>query len=99
MTEGVAEYDNEELRVGVDEGVSDEVPVPDVVPDPEPVCVGVGGGDIVAVSVAVGEGDGVKDDVAVPLADPPAERVVDGVAETVMERLTVVEPLPLPEGV
>jgi hypothetical protein len=99
VTEGVAEFDNDELRVNVDDGVSDEVPVPDIVPDPVLVCDGVGGGVIVAVSVGDAVDDGVMDDDGVPLADAPADRVVVGVAETVMERLSVDEPLSLPDGV
>jgi len=99
VTEGVAEFDNDALRVDVDDGVSDEVPVPDIVPDPVLVCDGVSGGVIVAVNVALEEGDGVNDDVGVPLAEPPVERVVVGVADTVEERLGVVDPLSLPDGV
>ena len=99
VTEGVAEFDNDALRVDVDDGVREEVPVPDVVPDPVLVCEGVGGGVAVADSVALEVGDGVKEEVGVPLAEPPAERVVVGDAETVVERLSVDDPLSLPDGV
>ena len=53
VTDGVAEFDREALRVDVDDGVSDEVPVPDAVPDPVLVCEGADGGVIVAVNVAI----------------------------------------------
>ena len=99
VTDGVAVFDSEALIVDEVEGVIDEVPVPDDVPEPELVCEGVGGGDIVAVSVADDEDDGVQDDDGVPLADAPADRVVVGVAEIVVERLNVVDPLSLPDGV
>ena len=99
VTDGVAEFDNEALSVDEVEGVIDEVPVLDEVPDPVLVCEGVGGGVIVAVSELDDEGDGVTDDDGVPLAEAPADRVVVGVAETVMERLSVDEPLSLPDGV
>ena len=71
VTEGVAEFDNDALRVNVDEGVDDAVRVPDKVPDPVLVCEGVGGGVVVAVSVADDVGDGVKEEEGVPLADAP----------------------------
>jgi hypothetical protein len=99
VTDGVAEFDNEALIVDEVEGVIDEVPVLDEVPDPVLVCDGVGGGVIVAVNVLDDEGDGVMDDDGVPLADAPADRVVVGVAETVVERLVVVDALSLPDGV
>ncbi len=41
---GVAEFDNDELREDVDDGVDDDVPVLEEVPEPELVCVAVGGG-------------------------------------------------------
>ncbi len=95
VTEGVAEFDSDALREEVDEGVDDAVPVDDEVPEPELVCVDVGGG----VAVAVVESDDVEDDVTqevgVPLADPPADSVVVGV-----EVLVVVDdPLSLLVGV
>ena len=99
VTEGVAEFDKDELRVAVDDGVSDEVLVPETVPDPVLVCDGVGGGVIVADNVALEVGDDVKEELGVPLAEPPEERVVVGDAETVVERLNVGEPLSLPDGV
>ncbi len=99
VTEGVAEFDNEALSVDDDEGVIDDVPVLDEVPDPVLVCEGVEGGVIVAVSVVDDDVDGVMEDDGVPLADAPADRVVVGVAETVVERLVVVDPLSLPDVV
>ena len=99
VTDGVAEFDNDALSVNEDEGVIDEVPVLDEVPDPVLVCEGVGGGVIVAVNVGDDEDDGVTDDDGVPLADAPAERVVVGVAVMVVERLNVVDPLSLLDGV
>ena len=99
VTDGVAEFDNEALSVDEVEGVIEDVPVLDEVPDPVFVCEGVGGGVVVAVSELEDEGDGVSDDDGVPLAEAPADRVVVGVAVTVVERLNVVDPLSLPEGV
>ncbi len=99
VTDGVAEFDNEALSVDEVEGVIDEVPVPEDVPEPELVCEGVGGGVVVAVSELEDEGEGVSVDDAVRLAEAPADRVVVGVAVTVVERLKVVDPLSLPEGV
>ena len=99
VTEGVAEFDSDALRLDVEEGVTDDVPVLDEVSVPELVCEGVGGGVVVADNVAEDVGDGVKEDDGVPLAEPPADRVVVGVAETVVERLDVVDPLSLPVGV
>jgi hypothetical protein len=99
VTDGVAEFDNDALSVNEDEGVIDDVPVLDEVPDPVLVCEGVGGGVIVAVNVGDDEDDGVTDDDGVPLADAPAERVVVGVAVMVVERLNVVDPLSLLDGV
>jgi hypothetical protein len=61
VTEGVAEFDNDALRVVVDDGVSDDVPVPEIVPDPVLVCDSVSGGVIVElepVSDAAGCIDG-----------------------------------------
>lgn len=52
-----------------------------------------------ALPDSVLDGEGVRDDVGVPLAEAPAERVVVGDAETVVERLNVVDPLSLPDGV
>ena len=99
VTDGVAEFDNDALSVVDDDGVSDDVPVLDEVPDPVLVCEGVGGGVIVAVKVGDDVDDGVMDDDGVPLADAPADRVVVGVAVTVVERLVVDDPLSVPEGV
>jgi hypothetical protein len=99
VTDGVAEFDNEALSVDEVEGVIEDVPVLDEVPDPVFVCEGVVGGVVVAVSELEDEGDGVSDDDGVPLAEAPADRVVVGVAVTVVERLNVVDPLSLPEGV
>ena len=99
VTDGVAVFDSEALIVDEVEGVIDEVPVPDDVPEPVFVCEGVGGGDIVAVSVADDEDDGVTDDDDVPLADAPADRDIVGDAEIVVERLVVVDPLSLPDAV
>jgi hypothetical protein len=67
-TEGVAEYDSDALSV--DEGVKDDVPVRDAVPDPEPVCVVVAGGVGEAESDAVDVGDEDSDRDGVPLAEP-----------------------------
>jgi hypothetical protein len=95
VTEGVAEFDSDALREEVDEGVDDAVPVDDEVPEPELVCVDVGGG----VAVAVVKSDDVEDDVTqevgVPLADPPADSVVVGVEVIVV----VDDPLSLLVGV
>jgi hypothetical protein len=99
VTEGVAEFERDVLRLGEDEGVVDEVPVLDEVPDPVLVCEGVAGGVIVAVNVVDDVDDGVMDDDGVPLADAPADSVVVGVAVTVVERLIVIDPLSLPDGV
>ncbi len=99
VTDGVAEFDNDALRVGVDEGVDDAVHVPDMVPDPVLVCEGVGGGVIDAVNVADDVDDGVKEEEGVPLADAPRDRVVVAVAVRVVERLVVDDPLSLPDGV
>jgi len=60
VTDGVAEFDNEALSVDEVEGVIDEVPVLDEVPDPVFVCEGVGGGVVVAVSELEDEGEGVS---------------------------------------
>ncbi len=99
VTEGVADCERDALRVKVEEGVDEDVPVLDEVPDPEPVCEGVSVGVADAVNVAVDEGDGDREDEGVLLAEPPAERVVVGVAVTVEERLGVDESLSLPDGV
>ena len=99
VTDGVAEFDSDALSVDEVEGVIDDVPVLDEVPDPVLVCEGVEGGVIVAVSVGDAVDDGVMDDDGVPLADAPADRVVVGLAEIVVERLNVVDPLSLPDGV
>jgi hypothetical protein len=40
----VAEFDSDALRLDVEDGVTDDVPVLDVVPVPVLVCDGVGGG-------------------------------------------------------
>jgi hypothetical protein len=91
VTEGVAEFDNDALRVDVDDGVSDEVPVPEVVPDPVLVCEGVGEGvmvgdcddesgrfvgELAEVSLSIGGGDKVGE----PLTEPSSECVSVGVA-------------------
>jgi hypothetical protein len=99
VTDGVAEFENDALRLDVEEGVSDDVPVLDVVSDPVLVCEGVGRGVIDADNEEDVVGEGVKEEVGVPLADAPEDRVVEGDVETVVERLTVVEPLSLPDGV
>ena len=99
VRDGVAEFDSDALRLVEEEGVGDDVPVLDEVSDPVLVCESVGGGVVVADSELEEEGDGVTDDDGVPLAEAPADRVVVGVAETVVERLNVVDPLSLPDGV
>ena len=99
VTDGVAEFDSDALRLDVEEGVTDDVPVLDVVSVPVLVCEGVDGGVEVADNVAEDVGDGVKEDEGVPLAVAPADSVVVGVAETVVERLDVVDTLSLPDGV
>ena len=99
VTEGVAEFDSDALRLDVEEGVIDGVPVLDEVPDAVLVCEGVGEGVTVADNVEDDVGIGVKDDVGVTLADAPGDRVVEGDVETVVEKLVVDEPLSLPDGV
>ena len=99
VTDGVAEFDSEALRLDVEEGVGEDVPVLDEVSDPVLVCDGVGGGDIDADNVDDVVGDGVMEEVGVPLADAPADRVVEGDVVTVVERLVVVDPLSQPEAV
>ena len=72
-TEGVAEFDSDELSVDVEDGVHDDVPVREEVPDPVPVCVGVGGEVEEAVDDALDVGDEDSDRVGVPLAEPPID--------------------------
>ena len=72
-TEGVAEFDSDALSVGVEDGVHDDVPVQEDVPDPVPVCVGVGGEVVEAESDAVDVGDEDSDRDGVPLAEPPID--------------------------
>ena len=72
-TEGVAVFDSDALRVGVDEGVNDDVPVLDEVCDPVPVSEGVAGGVDEDVSDAVDVGDEDSDRDGVPLAEPPID--------------------------
>ncbi len=99
VTEGVAEFDSDALIVAVVDGVHEDVPVQEEVPDPEDVCEGVSGGVIEAVIDAVDVGDDDSESGGVPLAEPPIDRVVVGVAVTVAERVNVVDPLSLPDGV
>ena len=72
-TEGVAEFDIDALSVSVEDGVHDDVPVRDEVPDPVPVCVGVAGGVDEAESEAVDVGDDDSDRDGVALAEPPID--------------------------
>jgi hypothetical protein len=72
-TEGVAEFDSDALSVGVEDGVHEDVPVREDVPDPVPVCVGVTGGVDEAVSDAVDVGDEDSDRDGVALAEPPKD--------------------------
>jgi len=72
-TEGVAEFDIDALSVSVEDGVHDDVPVRDEVPDPVPVCVGVAGGVDEAESDAVDVGDDDSDRDGVALAEPPID--------------------------
>ena len=72
-TEGVAELDSDALSDSVEDGVHDDVPVREEVPDPEPVCVGVTGGEEDAVIDAVDVGDEDSDRDGVPLAEPPID--------------------------
>lgn len=64
---------------------------------------GVCEGDSEGVTLADSDTDEVADgeiiDAAVPLAVSADASVVDGVADTVLERLRVVDPLSLPDGV
>ncbi len=86
-------------RLCVELAVVDDVGVPEVVLEPEPVCDGVTGDVDEAVSETVDVGDGDSDGDGVPLADAPMDKVAVGVAVIVEERLVVVEPLSLPDGV
>ena len=73
--------------------------MPEVVLEPEPVCEGVTGDVGEAVSEMVEDGDDDRDGDVVPLAEPPKDNVVVGVAVTVEETLNVDDPLSLPDGV
>ena len=72
-TEGVAEFDIDALSVSVEDGVHDDVPVRDEVPDPVPVCVGVGGEVVEADSDVLDVGDEDSDREGVTLAEPPID--------------------------
>jgi hypothetical protein len=69
------------------------------VPEPVLVCDNVGGGVELADNEFVDDEVAVADDDGVPLAEPPIDKVVVGVAVTVVERLIVGDPLSLPDGV
>jgi hypothetical protein len=86
-------------RLCVELAVGDDVGVPEDVLEPEPVCEGVIGEVDEAVSETVDEGDEDTDGDGVPLAEPPEDKVVVGVAVTVEEALNVDDPLSLPDGV
>jgi len=86
-------------RLCVELAVEEDVGVPEVVSEPVPVCDGVAGGVDEAVSDVLDVGDADKDGDGVPLAVAPDESVVVGVAETVVEALSVLDPLSLPDGV
>ncbi len=94
---GVLEIDLE--RLCVVDGVENEVEVPDVVALPvgdiETVALALIVDDdvIVGVMVALNDKDGVL------LAVPPTDKELVGVELTVLEILTVVDPLSLPLGV
>jgi hypothetical protein len=99
VTEDVAVLESDALREGDDDGVIDGVPDPDEVPETVLVCDGVSGGVTLADSDTSEVGDDVIIDAGGMLADSPVEGVVDGVADAELERLRVVEPLSLPDGV
>ena len=73
--------------------------VPETVPEAVPVGEGVTGGVGEAVSVMVVVADDEKDGDGVPLAEPPRVNVVVDDAVIALERLAVVDPLSLPDGV
>jgi hypothetical protein len=73
VTDGVAEFDSDALRLDVEEGVGEDVPVSDDVPDPLLVCDGVGGGDI--------DADKVDDVVGDPLSLPDGVWLLEGVVD------------------
>jgi hypothetical protein len=95
----VGDPDCDGERLCVELAVEDDVGVPEVVLEPEPVCEGVAIAVCEAVSEIVDEGDDDSDGDGVPLAEPPIDKVVVGVAEIVEDPLNVVDPLSLPDGV
>jgi hypothetical protein len=95
----VGDFDCVLERLCVELAVDDDVGVPEVVLELEPVCEGVAGGVDEALCDAVDVGDEDSDRDGVALAEPPIDWVVDGDAVTVAERLSDVDPLSLPDGV
>ncbi len=89
----VPELDEVEEPVGVEVSVSVGVALEDALGVSEGLSETVVDGVCVAVShaVPVPESvlDGEEEDVGVPLADPPAESVVEGVAVTVVDRVSL----------
>jgi hypothetical protein len=82
VTESVAELDSDALRVDVDDGVSDEVPVSDLVPAPVFVCEGdaVGIAAPLADVVALALDESAGESVGVAVGDAPTAAGV-GVGE------------------
>ena len=95
VMDAVALRDSVVLVERVDDGVRDGVLVEVPVSVPVAVCDGVGSGVGLAVRVNEDVNEGVSDDVGVPLALPPTDRVVEGDADNVDDRLGVVELLTL----
>jgi hypothetical protein len=99
VTEGVAEGDTVPVAVIVELAVALDVREGDAVGVMVPVTLGVRGALNVDDDVAVGVQLPEKDMDGVPLALPPVVKVVVGVALTLFETLSVVDPLSLPEEV
>ena len=85
VTDGVAVLESEDDSVAVELGVCEGVPLVDAVGVPVDVPVGVRGALAVVELVAVGVTVAVMEIVEVPLALPPADKVVVGVAVIVDE--------------
>ncbi len=81
------------------DGVENEVEVPDDVPLPVGETEAVALALIVDDDVTVGVNVALNDKDGVLLAVPPIDKELVGVADTVLERLTVVDPLLLSLGV
>ncbi len=99
VTDGVAVFESDALRVDEDDDVDDDVPVPEVDSDPVPVWVGVGGGVADAVNVSEDVGDDVDDGVGEGVCDGLVVLEVETDDDDESDCVDVSEPDAVPVGV